>query len=467
MQLFLIIALIIALYARTYNYKYVIDDYVKRQFYPHPHPTQVQAVFYTTKPTWYYRAFIVAMHCVNTSIIYLLWGWQPALLFAVHPMTVWGVAWVTGNYYATTTFFVLISYYIVHTFPNIFGGLASAGIFWGALNSTYDCLSFPFLFLFNRNPWGLLLFIPLIIFLNGKRFKAGYKCRLDIPSGKKEDFVKFTPLRLCLMTKVVARYIFTALVPMKINFFHKWGEHNRDYKDIYDDLHAPDKLFLSSLILCITTFVVGSMINFEMTMWFFLSIALHSQFNLIGQFFAQRYLYIALPALCVIVGQLFAPFPYIIMFIAGWMALKTHQSIPKWKDQESLLLHELEMNPDRGETHSLVAQYYMYAQNLNSYPRWMINRISMLLRRSIELDPRSWESHMNLAAFFGLIGRVEETIEMTDKTIKLLENIATGQQAKIIDELKAQKIRFENILVEARKKYKEDQKKFLEQNKNS
>ena len=91
----------------------------------------------------------------------------------------------------------------------------------------------------------------------------------------------------------------------------------------------------------------------------------------------------------------------------------------------------------------------------------------MLLRRSIELDPRSWESHVNLAAFFGLIGRVEETIEMTDKTIKLLENVATGQQAKIIDELKAQKILFENILVEARKKYKEDQKKFLEQNKNS
>ncbi|NCB43892.1 MAG: hypothetical protein EOM59_14935 [Clostridia bacterium] len=454
MELVLIIALIVALYARTYNYMYVIDDYVKRQFYPHPHPTPVEASFYDTKPTWYYRAFMVGMHCVNTSIICLLWGWQPALLYAVHPMCVWGVAWVTGNYYATTTFFCLVAYYIVHTFPNFWGALASSIIFWGALNSTYDCFALPFLFLFNGNPWGLSWFIPLTIFLNGKRFKEGLRCRNAIPGGKKDNFVTNSPKRFFLMVKVIARYVFLSLVPMKFYFFNKWGEHNRDYKDIYDDLHARDGLFWASLALCTTVFFAGLIINPEMTLWFFLCIALHSQFNLIGQFVAQRYLYIALVGMCVVVGQLFAPIPGLVMFIAGWMTLKTHQNIPNWECQEKLLLHELEMNPDRGETHSLMAQYYMHKQELNKYPRWMINRISMLIRRSVEIDPRSWESWMNYAAFLIMIGRVEEGIEATKRTKELLREVCTDKQKGCLEDLERQQSHLENVLVEAKKQMK-------------
>lgn len=454
MYLALILALIVALYARTHNYLYVIDDYVKRQFYPHPHPTPVEPVFYTTRPTWYYRAFMISMHCVNTTIIYLLFGWAPALLFAVHPMGTWGTAWVTGNYYATTTFFMLVSYYILHTFPSIWGGIAASVIFWGALNSTYDCLSFPFLYLFNGNPWGLILSVPLTIFLNGKKFKAGYACRVAIPQGKKVNFVTLTPLRLCLMTKVVARYIYESFVPMKVYFFNKWGEHNRDHKDIYDNLEAPDRLFWSSLLLCFVTFVVGSIINFEMTIWMFLVFALHSQFNLIGQFYAQRYIYVALPAICVLAGTLFAPMPGVVIFIAGILTLKTHQAIPSWKNQESLLLNELNMNPDRGETHSLVAQYYMHKQNLNSYPRWMINRISMLIRRSVELAPRSWESYMNYAAFLALTGQPTEAVPATKRAKELLGEVCTDSQAKALVELERQEADLHNILIEAQRQAK-------------
>ena len=103
MSIFLIIGLIFALYLKTFNYFYIIDDNVKRDGYMYEVPlTQPPQDLYYKRPSKWYRLFMIGMHCVNTWVIYMLWGWCPALLFAVHPMSVWGVAWVTGNYYATT-----------------------------------------------------------------------------------------------------------------------------------------------------------------------------------------------------------------------------------------------------------------------------------------------------------------------------------------------------------------------------
>ena len=144
MSLLWIIALVILLYARTLRYKYVIDDYVKREGYLYDIPMEGTGHgFWSRSPSPWYRAFMIGMHCVNVSIIYLIWGWTPALLFAVHPMSVWGTAWVTGNYYATTAYFCLISYYILTVFPNAWGALAAVAIYIGIkLNDL--CNRFPF-----------------------------------------------------------------------------------------------------------------------------------------------------------------------------------------------------------------------------------------------------------------------------------------------------------------------------------
>ena len=90
MALFLIIALVVVLYARTLKYLYVIDDSVKRNGYMYEVPQEgPPPEFWATKPSKFYRLFMIGMHCVNVSVIYLLWGWAPALLFAVHPIGVW------------------------------------------------------------------------------------------------------------------------------------------------------------------------------------------------------------------------------------------------------------------------------------------------------------------------------------------------------------------------------------------
>jgi len=198
MALALICALVVLLYARTINYFYVIDDNVKRDGYMYEVPLDgAPPSLWTKKPPKLYRVFMIGMHCVNVSVIYLLWGWAPALLFAVHPLSVWGTAWVTGNYYATTAYFCLIAYYILHVFPNIYGALAAMALFTAALNSTVCCITFPFLFLFIGTPWGLTLFFPLFMYLRGKRFTTGIETRLAFNRNKRVNS-KLTWRRLLL-----------------------------------------------------------------------------------------------------------------------------------------------------------------------------------------------------------------------------------------------------------------------------
>lgn len=186
MALALICALVVLLYARTVNYNYVIDDNVKRDGYMYEVPLEgPQPDYFKKRPPKLYRIFMIGMHCVNVSVIYLLWGWAPALLFAVHPIGVWGTAWVTGNYYATTAYFCLIGYYLLTVFPNVYGALGAMALYAAALNSTVCCISFPFIFLFPfmGTPWGLTLLFPLVTYLNGKRFRTGIKTRLDFTRG--------------------------------------------------------------------------------------------------------------------------------------------------------------------------------------------------------------------------------------------------------------------------------------------
>ena len=146
MALLLICALVVLLYWRTLTYNYIIDDNVKRNGYMYEVPEKGASVtHFQGKPSKFYRLFMIGMHCVNVSVIYLLWGWAPALLFAVHPIGVWGTAWVTGNYYATTAYFCLIAFYAMSTLPNVYGAVIGMTLFTAALNSTICGLTFPFI----------------------------------------------------------------------------------------------------------------------------------------------------------------------------------------------------------------------------------------------------------------------------------------------------------------------------------
>ena len=230
--------------------------------------TQPPQDIYYTKPSKWYRLFMIGMHCVNTWIIYMLWGWCPALIFAVHPLSAWGVAWVTGNYYATTAYFCLISYYIIHSFPNIWGAMVAMPIFAAALNSTICCVTFPFLFFLMGNPWGCYLFIPLAVCLGGNRFLTGIKIRDSFKENKPMK-MDFTYKRLFLMTKIMAQYTVDFLFPNKLGLFPAYGNKVNDDQEVYDQWQACNKDFWLSLCILVSVFTLGMFVSKIGTLWYF------------------------------------------------------------------------------------------------------------------------------------------------------------------------------------------------------
>lgn len=418
MELFLICALTVILYLRTLNYSYVIDDNVKRDGYMYEVPLEAPpADLFKTRPSAYYRLFMIGMHCVNVSVIYLLWGWCPALLFAVHPIGVWGTAWVTGNYYATTAYFTLIAYYVLHTFPNIWGALVAMPIFAAALNSTICCISFPFLYFFAGTPWGISLFVPLGFYLYGKRFNTGIKIR-DSFNENRPVPAPPTFKRLFLMTKVMAKYIQDCVYPDKLGFFGPYGHGLREDQVKYDKFHSADKEFWIALVICLAVAIPGMFISKVGTVWFFVVLALHSQWRLTGQFYAQRYLYLPLVGLAVIVGTAIQSYPLVVTALATFLVLRTHIFIGVWKNMECVYRNDLDCFGNYSQVYNNMAQYYMSQGNC---PPWRINEIGALLFKAEEMEPNMWAIKMNIACYFAMLNQWEPCLEVSKRTLELVK----------------------------------------------
>ena len=458
---FLTIALLIFfLYAKSLRYNYVIDDAVRREQYLWCVPDKgLDPKFYDTKPSPWYRLFMIGMHIVNTFIIYTLWGWQGALIFAVHPMSVWGVAWLTGNYYATTAYFTLISYFFATQAPLAIGIPASLIFFYCALNSTVDAMTYPFFLALTGHPGFLLMGAPLIVFLNRERWKVGLQTRVDIIKGKQVDELSWSWNRPILMTKIMARYIETFFLPMKVYFFDSWAEDIRESREAWDGYHAPNKQFWVSLLLCLSVFIGGMLIHPIGTMWFFVFMGLHSQFKVLGQPFAQRYLYLPQIGLCVVLGTVLANYPIALFMYAGALAFKTWQVIPNWEHQTKILENEVAMMPNRGGSYSALAQYYISRKKLLEYRPWKVNYVSSLIRHAVDLSPESWVVNMNFCAYLVMVGKIDEAIATNEKTIALLEKYGTERERPNIEGAVKQLEWLRNLRVDAIKQAKKKGKK--------
>ena len=448
MSLLWIWLIVFVLYARTLKYNYVIDDCVKREGYMYDVPlTAPPNDFFNKRPSKAYRLFMITMHCVNVSIVYMLWGWAPALLFAVHPLCVWGVAWVTGNYYATAAYFTLISYYIIHTFPNIWGTLVSMTIFSAALNSTVCPMTFPFLFLFIGQPWGLSLLFPLYTFLVGKKFTTGLKIRFGINNDRviREKMVTVNLWRRpAVMTKVIARYISPCLFPDRLGFFDGYGRKLKEQPEVWNSYHSYNKEFWACFAVVLSVLGAGLIVNPFGIMWFFVVIMIHSQFNLTGQFYAQRYLYLSLVGLCIVVGSAIQAYPVLVAIVTTFLVIRTHLYIPAWANQECVWANDLDAYPSSGQVWNNAAQYYL--QFSQQAPAHIMNKTAYYLFKAESMEKNAWEIQMNMACFFAKMGHSEEALRRTNLAIALLEPL--GGLTMPIDTLKVQRANFEKMISE-------------------
>lgn len=422
-ELVLALVLIAVLYFRTINYSNLIDDGVPMKDVLYVVPTSTPPPdFFKKKSPLKNRLWAIGVHMLNTCLIYLLLGGHAALLFAVFPISVNNVAWITGSYYSTATFLTLASYYFLTHTPWFISVPLSMAFFGAALNATLVTIAFPFVFLF-ANPIGLCTLVPLAFFLKGKRFTAGVKIR--------EQFSKpvcyapdvFTPRRLVVCIKVVAYYLYLTLVPVKLVFFHSFGN-----KFLYDekqrkDLMALNPMFFLSLALIGSLLLIGFLTGkLFWALWFLVMISAFSQFKILGQFFAERYMYPATIGVIAILSVLPDAF---FWALCGAYVVRTFMFIPAFQCNGTLYENGTVYEPTEAANFCNLSDWHLLIEpdlSLAGYYAQMTSRI----------DPIDFKPHVNMSSLFMCLKNYPFALAEAQIALKKAEGRVSDQFINII-----------------------------------
>ena len=391
MELFLILAGIWLLYSRTWigknRHYYIIDDNVRRWGYLYDVPmTAPPANFYSTKPHPWRHFFLIFTHSLNIWVISMLFGWKVALLFAFSPLSVNGTAWITGGYYAVTMFLTLTSYFFITQFPGWFGLLAGSLFFTASLGSTITCIGVPFVFLLTGNFSGLILFWPLAMYLFGKRFRTGFAIR---NMGKK-DIITIRKIAVC--TKVMAYYIRLCLCPYYLAFFRKVGYNYTKDEKAKKDLDSFNFMFWRDLAIIGLFALVGWQFSPLGTVWFIVTLAPFTQFKVLGQFVAERYLYLPQLGIYMILVNMIGNNDVVLAVLATLYAYRSHLYIPAFRSITNLYKNGIQNEPDCISNYANLGERYLQEKQLH--------RALRLFQEGLKRDPMDFLCHTNLAAYW-------------------------------------------------------------------
>lgn len=139
-MLILIIALILLLYTRIWDYKHIIDDPVPREKAPWHPPMKMPPSYYEKKRPIMYSITTIGTYIGVCLGVYVNFGWEAALLYAVFPLNVSQAIWQVGGFYGAGVLFVLTGMYFLPFGP--WGGVLSACMYYWALQSSFSTLPY-------------------------------------------------------------------------------------------------------------------------------------------------------------------------------------------------------------------------------------------------------------------------------------------------------------------------------------
>jgi len=439
-ELVVAVGLIILLYSRTLSFWNCIDDGVDMKDTLYVVPTSTPGPdFFKKRTPLDKRLKAISAHILNTILVYLILGGKACLLFAVCPVLVNNVAWITGSYYSWATFLTLTSYWFLTNTAWFISVPLSMAFFAAALNATLVTISFPFVFLF-ANPIGLCTLFPLGMFLFGKRFTEGKKVRLaitEIPGASKDEF---TLGRVFVCIKVVAAYLYLALVPIKLCFFHTMGN-----KFLFNDKQKKELMSFDWLLVlsvaAITAFLgVGFLFGKVFwAIWFLILIAAFSQYKILGQFFAERYMY---PAMVGIVAILACLPETLFWVLFGMYIVRTFMFIPVFRNNRELYKNGTVYEPKEAGNWCNLSDWYLIVEP-------DLSLAGYYAQETMKIDPIDYKPHVNMSTLFiylkqypMALNEINQAIaKATGKERELFLNIMHSQREKItgwINETKQQ-----------------------------
>lgn len=406
---YIYIPIILLLYARTWNYKNLIDDPIPRAGYLWDITSpkdRVHFSFYDKDRSPMYTVTNIGIYIAVCVAIHACFGWKIALLYAVMPTNVSGVAWATGNYYMTTMLFIMVAYLLNTQF--IWGVVPASVFYFTALHSTVSAIPYFFYMVFAHwTPLNLLLIVPLCCFLFGKRFRHGLRVRKEGHASIGVTAGVFRWKHLYFTTKILAYYTVINLWPSRLGFFHDYG---RDEAEI-GAMSMPTRDFWLALTLLGVFSAWAIQLDWRMWAWWFFYIGVFGQFIVFGQLLSERYLYIANLGFCGVLVAFLEPYPYLYTIMVTLWFYRSHTYIPAWRHNINLFSYGISAFPYAVENYTNTSSYYIERKEYNK----AIPHLQIACKFAKGGVYKLWG---NLANAYAHTGRLESAIYCLEMALK-------------------------------------------------
>lgn len=252
-------------------------------------------------------------------------------LFAVHPIGVQAVGWISGVNYTLCLTFTLASYYIGSLFlgPHL-------QLILSAITTYISCL----FFLPGCFAWIIQAFlghfdVALIMALVGLGvlFKGGLEAyHYRVKAFNTQNMGKSTLLywrKLFIIPKTIWYYLGFVPFPKRLGLFHCWGYHFEEPLQ-----HADDKFYkgLATIIAIGVYFFFAPFAAQLGILWFFTFILIFTNLITAQQFVSERYAFIPAFGYCIVMAYLLRGVPAVTALIIGaymmrvWVYLPTFQN---------------------------------------------------------------------------------------------------------------------------------------------
>lgn len=336
MRIFLILALHIAMYARTLGYGVIIDDEAaleRAATARHTHPLvdiwkQIRGDYISDARFAHLLSMIV--HGINCVLIYLAFGqtdisFLAALLFCVNPVNNQVSIWISGRAYGVATMMVLLGFWLHQAFPAFY----FLSFYW-----SINAIVAPLVYLVVHPSWQVVLVAPLIAYLMRRQYMVTFTDRRKTVPAR---MGKFNPGKLVLVFKTIAYYTFLCLVPDRVgmchSYLHTFGLTDEETKPWY----KPDKFFYTGIAL-VAALIAGVVVLPKTMMfgaiWFAVFLAQWCNFIVINHPVAERYAYMANVGLMLFIAQFLAGTPLAYIAVTAYAA-RLWYFMPAYKNQES------------------------------------------------------------------------------------------------------------------------------------
>lgn len=368
----------------------------------------------------FHAGSVILVFCIGTKLTKSRTAFAAAVLFAVHPLATESVTWISGGLYAQYTFWFLAAFwaYLKKTKQ-----WYAASLFFVVLSllTSEKAMSLPLVFVgyewfFGslRKHWKRL--IPFFIFSACLMLFYGLKIGERTQTLTSSAYQSFTGLLNPLQQIPVAlsSYIQLFVFPVDLTLYHSELTFSRLQFAVR--LIGSVGMFLFFGYMLVKRKHIGFWV-----FWFLIGLLPTLTPFKIGWIIAERYVYLSLIGLCMVVGIGFDALLskkrwYVPTLVAGILVVlllcaQTLRRNAEWRTQDSLWIATARTSPSHPATWNNMGDVYSRRGD------W--EQAAIMFQRAITLNPNYADAYHNLGSTLVRMGRFAEATTAYRKAVAL------------------------------------------------